>query len=332
MLFLSGCFALPVEEVYTPPAFFALPEPRPWRTHEVVYGDVEFFTTISATHQPARSEVVRFPAAGVIITGIYVNLGDEVQEGDVIASLDRSDVAGDLERMAREEERLLMQINHINERHEHALWTALTSGRPVDDTVYLNQRRDLLEDLQMLRLELDYLRRQYESRLVRATMDGVVTEVMTFTERQLSSYSHAVALIADQSLSIFVVAVREAQVMNVGDRFEMDVGGSFVWVEVIDPDEIGLVRPETPWQEAILVADGGGVFSPRAIGRIHAVFDTVYDVLYVPFSALHEVNGEHFVYVLEEGVRRKRVVEVGLAGTFSTEITGGLTLGEVVVT
>jgi hypothetical protein len=111
----------------------------------------------------------------------------------------------------------------------------------------------------------------------------------------------------------------------------MDVGGNFVWAEVIDPDEYGIVRPETDWSEAILIVEGPGTFAPRTIGRIHAVFATAYDVLYVPFQSVHTVNGKHYVYVIEDGLRRLREVQIGLEGTRFTEITNGLGLGEVVV-
>jgi multidrug efflux pump subunit AcrA (membrane-fusion protein) len=308
-----------------------MPEPPPWRTFEVVRGDVELFSTISASHQPAREEILRFPVAGALITGVYVSVGDEVAVGDIIASLDRSSVAGDLERFEREESRLLLRIEQLNERHEHTLWMAEVSGVPVDDSFYLNQRRDLLEDLDILRQELNYLRRQYESRLLRATINGVVTHAIIFAERQWSTFGQHVATIADQTLSLFVVAVREAQVLNVGDRFEMDVGGSFVWAEVVDPVEMGIERPQTPWPEAILIADGPGVFGARAIGRIHAVFAASHDVLYVPISAISEVNGRYLVYVIEDGLRRVREVEIGLEGTRYVEITHGLSEGEVVV-
>ncbi|MCL2202362.1 MAG: biotin/lipoyl-binding protein [Defluviitaleaceae bacterium] len=328
---LSGCFALPMEEDYIPPAVFALPASPPWRTAEVARGDVVLFSTISATHQAAREEIIRFGVAGALITGVYVQVGDAVSAGDVIASLDRSGVAGDVERLIREEARLSLRIAQLNERHEHTLWMAEVSGIAVDDSFYINTRRDLREDLEMLRRELDYLRRQYENRLIRAGMDGVVTRAIVFAERSFSVFGNHVATISDQTLSIFVVSMREAQVMQPGERFEMDVAGNLVWVEVVDPEEMGIHRPETAWIEAILVADGGGVFASNAMGRIHAVFAASYDVLHVPFRAVNYVNGRHFVYVLEDGLRRLRHVEVGLEGTNYTEILDGLRLGEVVV-
>jgi multidrug efflux pump subunit AcrA (membrane-fusion protein) len=329
--FLSGCFAFPAEESQMPPAFFALPEPPPWRTVEVARGNVELFSTISASHHPAQEEILNFPVQGALITGVYVNVGDEVSRGDVIASLDRSGLANDLERMNREEARLVLRIEQLLERHAHTLWMAEVSGVPVDDSFYITQQQDLQEDLHMIRLELDYIRRQYENRLVRATIDGVVTNAMTFAERQWTSNNHYIATIADHSLSFFVVSVREAQVIQIGERFEMDVAGNLFWVEVVDPKEYGIIRPETSWVEAILVVDGPATFAPRTVGRIHAVFATAWDVLYVPLQSVHTVNDKYYVYVIEDGLRRLREVEIGLEGTRFTEITKGLELGEVVV-
>jgi len=314
------------------PAFFAMPEPPPWRTALVSRGDVVLFSTVSASHQPAREEVLRFPVSGALVTGIYVHVGDAVAEGDIVASLDRSGVADDLERITREVSRLQLRITQLNERHTHTLWMAELTDIPVDDSFYINQRADLLVDLQMLQMELDYLQRQYESRLIRATMDGVVSRVITFAERMTSSFGHHVATISDQTLSVFVVATREAQIMYVGERFEMDIAGTDVWVEVVDPEEWGIERPETPWIEAVLVADDtGAIFAPNAIGRIHAVFGTAYDVMHIPRTAVYYVNGQHFVYVLENGLRRVRTVVIGLEGTVYTEVISGLTLGEEVV-
>jgi hypothetical protein len=327
----SGCFALPVEEESYTPSFFQLTPPPPWRTVEVRRGTVELFTSLVAAHEPAQQEILRFDVGGVAITGLYVNLGDEVEEGDIIASLARTGVSTELERMLRDESRLMLRIEHEEERHAHTLWMAEVSGVPVDDSPHLNRLADMREDLYMLRLEKDYVQRQYESRLIRAGMSGVVTFVMPFAQRTNSVLQQHVATISDHSVSFFVVRSREAAYLNVGDRFEMDVGGTLLWVEVIDPVEWGIERPEVEWVEAIFMVDGGGVFAPGARGAIRVVFEAVHDVLYLPIRAVHTVGERRFVYVLEDGIRRIRDVEIGRVGTLYIEITKGLELGEVIV-
>lgn len=342
----SGCFALPVEEDYVPPAVFTLREPRPWRTAAVTRGDVEVFTTITATHQPAREEVIFFPEVGVLVTGIYVSVGDEVSAGDIIASLDRRTTGDDLDRLLRDESRLLLRLQQLNEQHENTLWRADVSGIPVDDTSYINRRRDMLEDLHIIRSEIDYIQRQFDDHfIIRASMDGTVTQVMTFVEGMRSTRTRMVPIangvmlrddplvvIGDQSLSIFVVSVREAELLHPGDRFIMEVEGNQLWTEVIDPLAYNIIRPEVAWTEAILIYDDDDLaFSPRAMGRINAVFATSSDVLRIPIRALYYAEGRHFVYVLDNGIRRVRDVVIGLEGTQFVEIISGLSEGEWVV-
>jgi len=329
---LVGCFALPMEGSYIQPATFDLPDFPAWRTSEVRRGNVEVFSTLTARHDPALEERLFFPVAGVLITGVYVSVRDEVREGDIIASLDRSGVADDLERMQREEQRMRLRIAQLDERHAHTLWMAEMSGVPVDDSFYINQRRDLVEDLGRLRLELEYLQRQYESRLVRATKDGTISSAIIFTERTTSGTTDPVAIIADQHITFFVVTASEARYLRPGDQFELSMTGTYFPVEVIDPEEWGIERPEVAWDEALLVLIDGGLFMPRAIGHIRAVFEAVYDVLYLPNVAIHRVDDREFVYVLEEnGLRRIRDVQTGLVGSTHTEVISGLVEGEVVV-
>jgi hypothetical protein len=154
---------------------------------------------------------------------------------------------------------------------------------------------------------------------------------MVYAERQWSNLAHQVAVIADQTVTSFVVlSMRESELIQPGMRYEMDVHGTMIWVQAIDPEEIGMEQTETIRREAVLMIESGEVFPPRTMGRIHAVFASARDVLYIPSRAVHTVAGQHHVYVLEEGMRRFRKVEIGLVGTWTTEIVSGLEEGEEV--
>jgi hypothetical protein len=216
---------------------------------------------------------------------------------------------------------------------------AETTGNPVDDSFYIERRRDMLEELEIVRLRLEYVRRQYDTRIVYATMDGTISHAMDFAPGRLSqteySRQNPLAVIADAPFSIFVVVSREAAMLEVGSRLEMDVGGFMYWTEVIDPAEWGIERPDLTnlaWTEAVLKVEGGILFPARTMGRINAVVAVSRDVLYLPWSAIHTAtDGRRFVYVLEDDIRQMRTVETGLEGTLFTEITSGLAMGEAVI-
>lgn len=53
------------------------------------------------------------------------------------------------------------------------------------------------------------------------------------------------------------------------------------------------------------------------------------DVL--PIEAVQQVNDEHFVYVVENGVAVRRVVEVGMTSFEQIEIIGGITTEDVII-
>lgn len=54
------------------------------------------------------------------------------------------------------------------------------------------------------------------------------------------------------------------------------------------------------------------------------------NVLAIPRGAVHADGAQHYVFVVEDGVARKRSVEVGIANASEYEITSGLKEGEIV--
>ncbi|OON98337.1 MAG: hypothetical protein ATN36_00070 [Epulopiscium sp. Nele67-Bin005] len=56
------------------------------------------------------------------------------------------------------------------------------------------------------------------------------------------------------------------------------------------------------------------------------------DTITIPYEAVHYERGESFVYVVEEGVARKRIVETGLFNNSTIVITSGLDIDDEIVT
>jgi len=327
----TGCFFLPSEAMLPAPPVFTLPEPVTWNSVEARRGDVVHFSTMITFNQPVRLEVVRFEIPDLLITGLYVGLGDEVAAGDVIASLDRSDILEYHERALQNEARLSMRLQQQIQLHADTLARAEATETPVDDRRYLHQINDLRADLDLVRQEIVYLAAEYETRLLRASIDGTITRVMVLTEGMHSDIRSNVATISDYTTAVFEVRGANSELLDLGDRFEMEIGDDIFWAEVINPDDIDIFRPNPEAQVAFLVLDEDVTFPPNVRGRIRHVFADVQDVLYVYSGALREVEDRVFVFVLEDGVRQIRDVQIGLRGTHTVEILSGLSEGEVVV-
>ena len=343
LFFLSGCGALPVEEPLPPPVLTVeMPEVSPWRVAPVGRGDIVRYTAFSIHGIQLDYEAAFFSVAGLPIDGIFVSAGDTVNEGDVIARLYQYGLDEELEEVRLELTRLNMNLNQNTALHQHSLNTAGITGVPVDDSAYILQRERLLGEIDLVQSEFNYLSRQDETLNVRAPMTGTVIWVMPFVERQLSTVEAGlappVAIVSSQGFSVVRTGPHvTAAYIQIGEIFEITIfqaGAHYDLVaEAIDPYEIGIEVPEDAVPQAYFIVVGGGplqVFA-SATGRMVYYWGEALDVIIVPSRVVHYVNGQHFVFVMENGVRRMRYIEVGLADRTYIEVTSGLDVGELVV-
>ena len=322
MLFLSACFVLPVEDPMIPPPVVQMPEAMTLRTVPVMRGDVVRHTNPMASYVPAREEQFRFSLGGYRIQGIYVNIGDYIQTGDIIASLYVPHIQNRLMQRLRQLEWLELDLSQINRR---------ISWNP-DNNYYTNRRNTIRQEIELLEFEIDYLMRENERRYLRSTMDGLVTTTAIFEEGMTSNTAQIIATVIDQSFSIFVVRSVVAQpAMNIGDEFVLSLNRVPYLVVVIDPDEFGIDRDRDD-EVYLMFVDGTPVVPARPVASVHVILDIVTDVLHVPQRAIHTVSDRVFVYVLnEQGIRVLRDVELGMRGNAAYEVISGLAEGELVI-
>ena len=321
MLFLSACFVLPVEDPIVPPPIVQMPEARALRTVPVMRGDVAMHISPTASYLPAREEQFMFSLGGYRIQGIYVSIGDYVQEGDVLASLYVPHIQNRLAQRLRQLEWLELELSQITRR---------ISWNPGNND-YTSRRNVLRQEIDLLEFEIGYLERENDRRYLRSTMDGVVTATAIFEEGMTSSTLQVIATVVDQGFNVFVVRSVIAQpVMYIGDYFVLSLHRIPHLAVVIDPDEFGIDRGRDDEVYLILVDETLGI--PASVGNVHVVLDVVEDVLYIPPRAIHRASDRIFVYVLnEQGIRVLRDVELGMRGNAAYEIISGLSEGELVI-
>ena len=333
LLFLSACFALPTEAVALPPPMLAVPVIPPIPTVAVARGNVQMTANPWATYLPAREERLHFTETDIPIQGIFVSVGDEVTAGDVIAALYMPEVEAKLDDLLRTQSDMQLRLTQVEERRNLALSIAATSGIPVDDTHFLESRASIRADLEILQMDIEYARRLNDTRYLRASMDGVVNRVAPFVIDMRSHPRQLVALITDHDYTAFIVAAHVAEFMHPGNYFNMTLENGTFLMQVVDPDEAGFTSTGFNRFEAFLVfVDAPPALRPGERGQVHMLFEEVYDVLYIPASALHRIEDDRtFVYVMEDGLRTIRDVVVGLEGDDLVEIISGLREGELVI-
>ena len=335
LLLLSGCFLTPnAAPVPAPPTFFA-PEPEPFVTVPVTRGDIILDAVILARYVPTRVVNHYFELSGVPILGIFVSVGDEVVQGDIIAALDIPEIQAELEYLNRRRARLVLESALLSERQ--ALEYRLKPDSPAAEQLAaaVSDMRLELETLDRLIAHVSELN---EARYLRAVMDGIVSFSHRFDENMYSTSGRTVVGISVFISSSFVVQGTWAIGMYPGDQVEVDFGGELFTMKVVDPYETRLHELERPAPEVTSAyLEFVGVrpdiyFDADTVGSIHILIDQAIDVLVIPSAALRQVEDRSFVYVLDEnGLRAIRHVATGIEDDSYVEIMSGLTEGELII-
>ncbi|HSV27606.1 MAG TPA: efflux RND transporter periplasmic adaptor subunit [Sedimentisphaerales bacterium] len=171
--------------------------------------------------------------------------------------------------------------------------------------------------------------------VLRSPLDGVVTR-RHIDEGNLVSVGQPVVTIADMAEVKVVV--------NIPDRLAAVVTEGMPCRLMVDayPDKVfeAYVRtvypalaPETLSLQVEIRLDNSKMkLKPGMFARVELVTAQKEDVVVLPIDAiLGGKVGEAFVYVVEDGTARRRVVERGIIQADRVEITGGLDAGEQLV-
>ena len=327
---MTGCFLLPVEEIFpSPPAIF-VPQERFFLTVPVMRGDVVSEEALVAEHIPAASMRHFFSEDDIKILEVFVTFGDEVAEGDLIAMLDTVDLENELDEL-----RLMRRLSELELRQLSERQSFLSRRLPdfaMDSASYRWTRDSLRLTIEHHDRLIEHIEQQIESRHLRAGMDGVITSLVVFFEGLYSNSRVNVATVSDTSVTAFVVRGELASDMKPGDRFKMTLEDEVYDMIVIDPIEHGMnVEPMAEAAYLTFVDEPPDVgFSPRGI--VHVILAESSDTLYIPVSLLNRVENRIFVYMPDEnGMRTIRNVVPGIEGEIYVEIVSGLEEGELII-
>jgi len=311
-----------------------------------VVGTIEQVTVASGMIVP-RKEVEIKPQIGGIIDEIYVEPGDEVQEGTALAKIR---IVPNLISLNEAENRLSKaRIQYRNAKQEVERQTHLYTQKliaEVDFKKYQLQFQTAQADLKAARNNLTLLKEggtQKKSAgnntLVASTVDGMILEVpvkggATVVETNSFNDGTTIAVIADMSELIFEGSIDESEVGKLREGMEMNLTIGAIEnmtfqaiLEYIAPqgkkEQNGAVQfqikaaVEAP--EGVLIRAGYS-----ANGKI--VLERKEDVLTIPESLIlyDEAQQPYVEVAVGEQQFEKRNVELGLSDGLHVEILAGL--------
>jgi membrane fusion protein (multidrug efflux system) len=295
--------------------------PVPVETTRPERGDVRAVYTGTAPIEAIAEADVVAKVGGEVRT-LNVEEGDLVSEGQVLAQLD-----GDRLRLELgQSEANLRKLQRDFERNKDLRDKGLLSEGDFEKIQF--EMEALEAQFNLARLELDYT-------YIRAPIDGVVSERMV---KLGNTIEEGAALFRVTSLNPLVaylfVPEREYRSITSGQP----VG---IAIDALPDEHIAasvtrvspIVDPATgTFKITIEISDEEQRVKPGMFGRIAIVYDERANALKIPRTALIEDASGTSVFVVEDDIARRRVVETGYTDRGMVEILSGLDDGDEVVT
>ena len=295
--------------------------PVPVETTSPERGDVRaVYAGTAPIEAIAEADVVAKVAGEVRF--LNVEEGDLVREGQVLAQLD-----GDRLRLELgQSEANLKKLKRDFERNRDLREKGLLSEGDFEKIQF--EMEALEAQFNLARLELDYT-------YIRAPIDGVVSERMV---KLGNTIEEGTALFRVTSLNPLVaylfVPEREYRSISSGQPVGIEIDalpGERISANVTRVSPI--VDPATgTFKITIEISDQLERVKPGMFGRIAIVYDQRANALKIPRTALIEDASGTSVFVVEDGIAKRRVVETGYSDRGMVEVLSGLDDADEVVT
>ncbi len=299
--------------------------------------DVTSTVSADGTVAPTDSADVSFDTDG-IIAEIPVEVGDEVQVGDVLALVSSSTAAARLKSAEASLEAAEDAEDAVDDAEDA---TKSDEEREKDESSARAQ-------VEQAKLSLAEVRDSLSDLTLRAPVAGTVTAINSTvgsstrgsTDDDSGSANgggDTFATIADMSSWVVDCAFSEADVAKVkeGDEVEITFGSvpNETFTGRVRKIDLSATTSEnvTTYGVEVDVLNAPSELRDGASASVTVTTASASDVLAVPTSAVTtDTQGESTVKLVKDGKSTSRTVQIGIKGDTYTEITSGLSAGDEV--
>lgn len=293
----------------------------PVEVSNVSRGDISAYYANTATLEAEQEATVVTKVRG-IIEELYVEEGDRVQAGQVIARIEDEQYQFEADRAKATLDRLYNEFQRNKELFERKL----ISAEVFQNSQYEYESQKATYDLARLNLE---------HTSVRSPLSGVISERfvkagnMVGIDQQLYRVTDFTPLQA-----ILHVPEHEMSKIRKNQRAELRADALpnelFVgYVERISP----VIDSQTgTFKVTIYVDETGEMLRPGMFTRVRIVYDTRENTRMIPRSAVISEDLAQSVYVIRDSLAFKQQIRTGYTNGQNVEVIEGLNDGEIVVT
>lgn len=344
---LSGCSLLPEQEVVRTAPVIREYQKEAYELAVVERGDLIKTERVSAKYVPVQKESLVFQLTGEYVDRMMVQVGDSVEEGQLLGQQRVKDIeeaialsestVQELEVKLDSQDALYrIDLQRVQIRMKGAGRQELAEALARADEDYAASRRTLEDQLTVEKLRLETLREELAVRQLRAPFAGTVTYVRNFEEGHKSAYAEVAVTLADSTMTLFRAETKMWDLFHVGDVHQIEVKDEFFTLEVVDEESLGIeAKEKVAGKKAyvyFMLMESNPALEEGDSGMINLELERREGVLHVPSGSVMEAGDKHLVYYEnEDGIKAYKEVAVGATIGKRTEITGGLTEGELII-
>lgn len=324
-------------------------------TVQATYEDMVFEEKITCTYKTDNYYDLSFGLEGRKIETFNVKRGDMVEKGQVLASLELGDIEAQLPDLEHALESSKLQLKQAQEQKEFELNAAyilysysnmekqdkdaLKKEQEQIEKLYNEQIEDLEDQVAINSARLQEGKDMVEKGILYAPVNGEVTYA-AYGER---GYWGTVAVDGYSKLSENVITIssltdcyfassglKNAEFFKEGETYQIKISesGEYCYYSVTP---VHMEEWESQGSMQFALTDETEMVNLGTTGELLLNMGEHKNVLCLPKTVIHTSDKETFVYVLEDGQRKMRIVEVGATANGKTEILSGLTQEDLVI-
>ncbi len=337
---LTGCMLLPKEEEERKVSFVKADELEQYSFISPERMDMEKNLDIPCVYRELEEELMSFKQGNQVVEDVFVEIGDAVTKGTLLASLRTADLDEEIKSLEESIKQIEQSVEQLKLAAEsEKKYIELDYKYSKISKVERKQRVATIEDNLKINLEakedemyIQNLRLKEKQEImagsrIYAPMDGVISYVKTELKESISQDNEAVIkMINPEKCAFEIFVTEESKYLKEGQTYTVDCdGGSYQ----------GTIMPLTEKDPSYIYLQIKNPTMSLKVGDsgiIHYKADSRKNVLVLPTKKVHEGEGFNFVYVVnDDNIKAIHKVEIGLKTYDYVEIVSGLKDDDLVV-
>lgn len=336
---LSGCMLLPKEQEERKVTLAKADEVQEYTFISPRRMDLEKELDVGCTYRQMEQESLSFNLDDQIVNQVFVQEGDTVKKGDILATLQTEDMTSKIEEgknTIEQVERSIKQDKQAAEAQKKQL--ALDyKYKKLSKAEYKRQLADVSDNLNLTleekedEITIQKMRLQEEEELdknskILAPMDGTISYLKKDLLNSISKKGVAVFKMINPEKCAFEIFMNDdSKHLKDGQEYTVNCDGKLYTGKLMsikgDESYVYIRLNKTPTDLEVGTS-----------GTIHFPVDSRKNALVLPIQLIHECEGENFVYVEnEKKIKCMKKVTVGVQTTEYAEILSGLTEDDLVI-